>query len=120
MKIVTTYDFGQIFPHFGKTEFIKYYEVDEENHVVVAEVLKCKGHGHTAISQGLQALGADVLICGGIGAPARDALEQSGIRVIAGASGRADEAVEAFLKGELTSDESAIHVHSHGGGCCHS
>ncbi|MBO5543999.1 MAG: FKBP-type peptidyl-prolyl cis-trans isomerase, partial [Oscillospiraceae bacterium] len=45
----------------------------------------------------------DVVICGGIGGGAVAALEQRGIELCAGASGSADEAVAAYLRGELTS-----------------
>ena len=44
---------------------------------------------------------ACALICGGIGAGARLALEKVGIRLYPGAAGSADEAVHAFLAGTL-------------------
>ena len=46
--------------------------------------------------------GVDTLICGGIGAGARLALEEAGIRLYPGAAGSADEAVRAFLAGTLS------------------
>jgi len=45
---------------------------------------------------------ACALICGGIGAGARLALEEAGIRLYPGAAGSADEAVRAFLAGTLS------------------
>lgn len=50
----------------------------------------------------LHALNADVLICGGIGQGAKDALEAAGIRLYGGVSGSADEAVSSFLNGTLS------------------
>ena len=47
----------------------------------------------------LQALPA----CGGIGGGAQSALEEAGVELCAGAQGDADQAVEAYLKGELVS-----------------
>ena len=38
MKIAVTYDNGEIFQHFGKTESFKVYEV-EDNKVVSSEVI---------------------------------------------------------------------------------
>ena len=40
MKIAATYDNGNIFQHFGKTETFKVYEV-EDNKVVSSEVIGC-------------------------------------------------------------------------------
>jgi predicted Fe-Mo cluster-binding NifX family protein len=43
----------------------------------------------------------DVLICGGIGAGAQMALAEAGIKFYGGVCGDADDAVEAFLSGDL-------------------
>ena len=47
MKIAVTYDNGNIFQHFGKTENFKVYEV-EDNQVVSSEVIGSNGTGHGA------------------------------------------------------------------------
>ena len=44
----------------------------------------------------------DLLICGGIGGGAKTALANAGIQVLAGVSGAADAAAEAYLNGTLT------------------
>ena len=49
MKIAVTYDNGEIFQHFGKTEFFKVYEV-EDNKVVSSEVIGSNGTGHGALA----------------------------------------------------------------------
>ena len=67
MKIAVTYDNGNIFQHFGKTENFKVYEV-EDNQVVSSEVIGSNGTGHGALAGLLSEQGVDVLICGGIGA----------------------------------------------------
>ena len=66
-------------------------------------------------------MGADVLICGGIGGGARNALGEAGIRLYPGASGDADLQVEAFLKGSLSYDPDTVcaHHHQEGQGCGH-
>ena len=102
MKIAVTYDNGNIFQHFGKTEFFKVYEV-EDNKVISSEVIGSNGTGHGALAGLLADQGVDVLICGGIGGGAQSALEEAGVELCAGAQGDADQAVEAYLKGELVS-----------------
>ena len=49
MKIAVTYENGQVFQHFGHTEFFKVYEV-EEGKVVSAEVVDTNGSGHGALA----------------------------------------------------------------------
>ena len=102
MKIAVTYENGNIFQHFGRTETFKIYEI-ENNTVISSEVTGTEGHAHEALADFLKAQGIEVLICGGMGPGAQNALAQAGIEVYAGAEGSCDEAVEKYLKGELTS-----------------
>jgi FKBP-type peptidyl-prolyl cis-trans isomerase 2 len=102
MKIAVTYENGNIFQHFGRTETFKIYEI-ENNTVISSEVTGTEGHAHEALADFLKAQGVEVLICGGMGPGAQNALAQAGIEVYAGAEGSCDEAVEKYLKGELTS-----------------
>ena len=102
MKIAVTYENGEIFQHFGHTEEFKIYEV-EDGTVVSSQVIGSNGSGHGALAELLGNNAIDVVICGGIGGGAVAALEQRGIELCAGASGNADEAVAAYLRGELTS-----------------
>ncbi len=100
MKIAVTYENGEVFQHFGHSETFKIYEV-QDGKVVSAELLSAGGNGHEALAGLLGEQNVDVLICGGIGAGAEEALLQEGIELCAGASGDADEAVAAYLRGEL-------------------
>lgn len=102
MKIAVTYDNGNVFQHFGKTEFFKVYEV-EDNKVVSSEVIGSNGTGHGALAGLLADRNVDLLICGGIGGGAQAALAEAGVELCAGAEGDTDQAVEAYLKGELVS-----------------
>lgn len=112
MKIAVTYDNGNIFRHFGRTEFFKVYEI-EDNKVVSSEVIGSNGIGHSALAGLLADQSVDVLICGGIGEGAQRALSDAGVRLMAGAEGDADQAVEAYLKGELVSTGSNCDHHHH-------
>lgn len=137
MRVAVTYSSGEIFQHFGHTEEFKVYEIEKEK-VISSEVIGSNGSGHGALAGLLDDKKIDVLICGGIGGGAMNALNEYGIEVYAGVSGNADEAVETFIKGELISsgvncnhhDENHEYEHcgssddcegSCGGGCggCH-
>ena len=122
MKIAETYDNGNVFQHFGKTENFKVYEVEAEK-VVSSEIIASNGTGHGALAGLLAEAGIHVLICGGIGEGAQEALDEAGIEVVSGAEGNTDEAVEAYLKGELISTGVNCDHHDHeeehscGGNC---
>ena len=112
MKIAVTYDNGNIFQQFGRTESFKVYDV-EDNKVVSSEVIGSNGVGHGALAGLLADRAVDVLICGGIGGGAQQALADAGVELVAGAEGDADQAVEAYLKGELISTGANCDHHHH-------
>ena len=116
MKIAVTYENGQIFQHFGRTEQFKFYEV-EGGKVISEQVLGTNGAGHGALAGFLKVMGADVLICGGIGGGAQMAVKEAGIALFGGNSGNADDAVAAYLANALVQNESPTcdhHSHDHG------
>ena len=100
MKLAVTYEDGKVFQHFGHTETFKLYRV-EDGQIVATELLASNGTGHGALAELLKRHDIDVLICGGIGGGAQAALAEQGIELCAGAQGSADEAVAAYLRGEL-------------------
>lgn len=118
MKIAVTYDNGNVFQHFGKTESFKVYEVEDQK-VVSSEVISSNGSGHGALAGLLAEQGVDVLICGGIGGGAQAALSEADIELCAGAQGNTDKAVEAYLKGELVSSGVNCDHHGEGHSCGH-
>ncbi|MCR4956577.1 MAG: NifB/NifX family molybdenum-iron cluster-binding protein [Lachnospiraceae bacterium] len=126
MKIAVTYDetTGEVFQHFGKTENFKVYQV-EDGKIVSGEVVSTNGEGHGALAGVLQGLQAEVLICGGIGGGAQSALAEIGIKLYGGVTGNCDDAVEAFVAGNLKYQEDVKcdhhgEHHHHEGGCGHS
>ena len=118
MKIAVTYENGQVFQHFGHTEEFKVYDV-EDGSVVSSEVIGSNGTGHGALATLLAEHSIDVLICGGIGGGAQAALTREGIELCAGASGDADEAVEAYLRGEMVNTGANCDHHGEGHTCGH-
>lgn len=117
MKIAVTYDNGNVFQHFGKTENFKIYEA-EDGKIVSSEVIGSNGTGHGALAGLLAERGVDVLICGGIGGGAQAALAEAGVELIAGAEGNTDEAVQAYLRGELVSTGANCDHHHEDGHSC--
>lgn len=116
-KIAVTYENGDVFQHFGHTEQFKVYEV-EDGKVVDSEVIGSNGSGHGALATLLAGQSIDVLICGGIGGGAQTALAEQGIELCAGASGNTDQAVEAYLRGELVNTgANCDHHHGEGHSC---
>ena len=120
MRIAATYENGNIFQHFGRTESFKVYDV-EDGKVLSSKVISSGGVGHGALAGLLADNTIDVLICGGLGGGAMNALADAGITVVAGAEGNADEAVEAYLRGELVSSGANCdhHHHEEGHSCGH-
>ena len=118
MKIAVTYENGQIFQHFGHTEQFKVYDV-EDGKIVSKTIVDTEGQGHGALVGLLTVIGADILICGGIGGGAQMALSEAGIKLYGGVSGSCDAAVKAFLSNNLGYNPNVKcdhHDHEHGNG----
>lgn len=114
MKIIAvTYENGQVFQHFGHSQQFKLYETDGTA-ILSSRVADTNGSGHGALAGFLKDQGVDTLICGGIGGGARTALAQAGIQVYPGASGNADQQVEALLQGKLVFHPDTLCSHHHG------
>lgn len=101
MRIAVTYENGEVFQHFGHTQMFKVYDV-QDGKIIASQVVDTMGSGHGALAGVLNALQADVLICGGIGGGAQAALAQVGIQLFGGVTGSADAAVQAYLEGKLS------------------
>ncbi len=115
MRIAVTYQDGMVFQHFGHTEQFKFYDV-ENGKIVSSQVVDTNGQGHGALSGFLAQANVDVLICGGIGGGAQTTLREAGIQFFGGVSGQADEAVRAYLAGDLGYDPDVHcdrHEHEH-------
>ncbi|MCR4649900.1 MAG: DUF134 domain-containing protein [Lachnospiraceae bacterium] len=118
MRVAVTYDNGNVFGHFGRTEKFKVYDI-EDGKVVNSEILDTNGEGCGALAGILNIANVDALICGGIGGGAVNAIEEAGIKLYAGASGNTDAVVEALIAGTLEANAEANcdhHDHEHGEG----
>ena len=114
MKLAVTYDNGQVFQHFGKTQQFKIYDI-QDGKIGPSLVTGTGGQGHGALAGLLRGLGISVLICGGIGPGAQDALKSLDITVIPGITGDVDQAVQDFVDGKLVPNTEALCNHHHDG-----
>lgn len=108
MKIAATYDVSTntIFQHFGKTQNFKVYDI-EDGKIVESKVIDNGGFGHHDLATFLKNLGIEILILGNRGQGAIDALNNAGIKQLAGITGNPDEAVAAYLAGNLKDNPDA-------------
>ena len=116
MRIAVTYDQGEIWQHFGRTEAFKLYDI-ENGEIKNTQVIGTGGTGHGALAGFLKEADVDLLICGGIGMGARNALAEAGIQLYGGVTGSADAAAQALAQGNLQFDPDAKcdhHGHHHG------
>ncbi|AMK13539.1 FKBP-type peptidyl-prolyl cis-trans isomerase [methanogenic archaeon mixed culture ISO4-G1] len=111
MRIGVTYENGEIFQHFGRTQQFKIYEVEDKK-ILSSRVIGNNGLSHGALGTILQDEKVDVFICGGIGGGARQMIVSHGIELVAGAEGDADEVVQKYLGGTLVCGDSECH-HDH-------
>ncbi len=118
MRVAVTYENGNVFGHFGRTEQFKVYDI-EDGKIIGSQILDTNGEGCGALAGILNIADVDALICGGIGGGAVYAIEEAGIKLYAGASGSTDAAVEALIAGTLNAVGEANcdhHDHEHGEG----
>lgn len=123
MKIAVMMAGNQISPHFGGSEKVCIYTVENDN-IIAKEYFNMPEHRAGLFAKFIKQKGADVVIAGSIGERARYIFDSLGIKYFIGVLGSPDEVVEKLLKGQLKSDEAianeiheheeGLHHHSHG------
>ncbi len=103
MKIAVTYKDGEVFQHFGQSEYFKLYQI-EEGQVAESRIESTNGNGHSALVDFLKEKEVDALICGGIGGGAKNGLRENGITLYPGVTGDADDQVKLLLLNQLNYD----------------
>ncbi|MDD7441202.1 MAG: DUF134 domain-containing protein [Sutterellaceae bacterium] len=123
MRIAVPSENGEVFQHFGRAPGFTVYTV-EEGRVLSIDQVQALGTGHGAMASLLREVGANLVICGGIGTGAVMALQSLGVDLIAGASGSTDDVIRAYLGGTLVDNPDVIHEcgcgghgHEEGEGC---
>ncbi|MGD1817674.1 MAG: NifB/NifX family molybdenum-iron cluster-binding protein [Pleomorphochaeta sp.] len=125
MKIAVTYNNELVEQHFGQTQEFKIYTI-EDGKITNQEVKSTDGYAHGTLVNLLALNNVDTLICGGLGGGARTAIAQAGINLLPGVNGKADDAIEEYLKNSLVYNPDIScsgnhhgegHNHSHDGSC---
>lgn len=114
MKIAVTCENHQVFQHFGHTPGFAVFET-EDGKIVSEKELSSGDSGHGALAALLAEEKVDVLICGGIGGGAVNALKSAFILVVGGAEGDVREVAQAFVDGTLKVREDFHCNHHHHG-----
>lgn len=119
MKIAVPTENGMVFQHFGHTEAFTLADI-QNGTVLSTTIVSTNGNGHGALAGFLRRQGVQVLICGGIGAGAVEALQHAGISIYAGVQGSVPAALEGFLNGSVLPNAQPNCHHHEQPGAAHS
>ena len=100
--------------HFGSSDEYTISTVQSDK-VINREVVSAHPDGHSANVGMLKEKGVGIIICGNLGAGAKNAITQSEMHLIAGASGKIEDVVESFIVGRLKNNPASGCGDSHGG-----
>ena len=116
MKIAVTCENDQVYQHFGHTPEFAVFEI-VDGKINGMQKVPTGDSGHGALAGFLADRNVELLLCGGIGGGALQALAEAGIEVIGGVSGDVVNAVGDYLKGVLKPDPNfrCSHHHHEGG-----
>ncbi|QWB96549.1 hypothetical protein KHQ89_03760 [Mycoplasmatota bacterium] len=101
MKVAVVIEKEKISQHFGKSNCIGIYEIDES--IVLVKKIEDFGHEHGGIPSRILKEQVDVVICGNLGEQAKQKMMNEGINVISGAHGLVDDILLKFKNNELVS-----------------
>lgn len=125
MKIAIPNENGQVNQHFGRSKEFIIFDMENQKIKTATPVSAAQlAHNHEGLAGLMKDNNVEVVVLGGIGPYAIQALEQAGLKVITGVSGDIKVAAEACARGELVSknvvcnhhgeDHNHDHGHSHG------
>lgn len=102
MKVAMPKEGEMVNQHFGRSKNFIVYSVENQQVVDLKEIgTDALQHNHAGLSGLLIAEGVSLVILGGIGQPALEALRNQGLDVIRGASGNCNEVLQRYLAGQL-------------------
>ena len=105
--------------HFGHCESYNIYTINEKKEIENVENMDspqgcgCKSN----IASVFQAKGISIMLAGGIGMGAINVLNAHGIDVVRGCTGKSDDVLKEFLKGNVADSGSTCQSHEHN--CSH-
>ena len=119
MKIAVCSENDMVFQHFGHTPEFTIFEVEDDQKRILGMTKVPTGEcGHGALAGFLAERDVKVLICGGIGGGAQEALAEAGIKVIGGTEGEVIQTVGDYLLGKLETNQNFTCTHHHGEHSC--
>jgi predicted Fe-Mo cluster-binding NifX family protein len=101
--------------HFGHCDFFSIYSISEKNEIEDVQTIKspqgcgCKSNMANVLAQD----GVTLMLAGGIGGGAINAMNNAGIEVIRGCSGNAMEIVKLYITGMVKDSGVNCHAHEH-------
>lgn len=102
MKIAMPKDGEMLNQHFGQSKSFLIATVENQQIIETKEIgSESLQHNHAGLSGLFLAEGVSLVITGGIGQPALNALADKGLEVIRGASGLCEDVLAKYLSGEL-------------------
>ncbi len=115
IKIAVASEDEMISGHFGHCKNFNVYEI-EDGRIVGSELIPNPEHRPGFLPGFLSEKGVTVVLAGNMGRSAQNLFKEKNIEVVVGAEGKAEDAVAAYLAGELVSDGSTCgqhHRHHH-------
>jgi ATP-binding protein involved in chromosome partitioning len=109
MRIAVPLSGGLLCQHFGHCETVAVFDVLPENRQVLGQTSETPpAHAPGVLPRWLQERGVSLVLAGGMGSRAQALFEEAGIQVVTGLlSVPADEVVQAYLNGALTTGANA-------------
>ncbi|MDF2524709.1 MAG: ATPase involved in chromosome partitioning, partial [Clostridiales bacterium] len=104
MKIAIATEGTNVSEHFGKCENFTIAEIENSN-VKSKGIISTLGNQHGLLPAFLASHDVNVVIAGGMGEGARQNLISNCIEIISGVTGNIDEAITAYLEGNLKSSD---------------
>lgn len=106
-------------PHFGHAAYFVLVDTDGGEIKSVSTIANpfCGSHGCGPVGGFVAEQGAQVMLVGGMGRRAMQALQSMGIEAVTGATGSVHEAVQQYLNGGLRDAMPCLEEGFHGG--CH-
>ena len=112
MKIAVASDGNRVTDHFGHCESFHIFQVSDCE-IESFETVPNPGHKPGFLPLFLHEHGENVIISGGMGQGAIDIFNENNIEVALGANGLAEDAVLAYLRGDLEGKGGPCKEHNH-------
>lgn len=112
MKIAMPKNGEMINQHFGRSESFAIITLAEDKIVDIHEVSASSlAHNHGGLANLLLSSDVSLVITGGIGGGMVTALQEQGLKVIRGASGKIEDVIKDYLSGKLEDVENCCDHH---------